>query len=368
MAPSDPFVDAYERCSADAEADYQAMGRHVREDDIVRCMRDALPDTAPGEIKRYVTASWDLLFGAGRIRASKDLPLFWSQLLSIRTYCTDVCAGDRPFGASPEAGDENCILDCMAIQTGKPRERIEQYSLASIVTRKLSPRNIPPADRISGIRGIEDQFADDVWDTYHARIEEILEPRAMPSMVHAAVDDAVASLESELTALAPAYMFEAYQAGSDSVYEPFEVTSADRDLLASVMEDSTGILPAITRFATEHGQALHEAVDRATTDGMFHPQTFNVERKRLEDLVWSRFKTFARTEITKAANWGKSVALEAIGRQQVEWVTAQDEGVCPICRELRDGSPYRMEEIIEKTNGTLSGHVGCRCGIREGTF
>lgn len=76
----------------------------------------------------------------------------------------------------------------------------------------------------------------------------------------------------------------------------------------------------------------------------------------------------ATTEITRAYGEGNLEAWELSGVvQQVQWMTANDEIVCPICGELDGQTADLGEEAFEGYEGNVSNppaHVNCRCWLR----
>jgi SPP1 gp7 family putative phage head morphogenesis protein len=78
------------------------------------------------------------------------------------------------------------------------------------------------------------------------------------------------------------------------------------------------------------------------------------------DIGRTRALTIARTEIIRAHAEGQLLALEQLGVQEVgamvEWSTAGDERVCPLCNPL-EGVVLKIDEA----KGMLPRHPNCRC-------
>jgi SPP1 gp7 family putative phage head morphogenesis protein len=78
------------------------------------------------------------------------------------------------------------------------------------------------------------------------------------------------------------------------------------------------------------------------------------------DIGRTRALTIARTEIIRAHAEGQLLALEQLGVQEVgamvEWSTAGDERVCPLCKPL-EGVVLKLDEA----KGMLPRHPNCRC-------
>jgi SPP1 gp7 family putative phage head morphogenesis protein len=73
----------------------------------------------------------------------------------------------------------------------------------------------------------------------------------------------------------------------------------------------------------------------------------------------ARAARIAATEVTRAFSMGNMAAWESTGFiTTVEWMTASDELVCPICSE-REGEHFGVEDVDAYPPN--SSHVGCRC-------
>jgi SPP1 gp7 family putative phage head morphogenesis protein len=82
--------------------------------------------------------------------------------------------------------------------------------------------------------------------------------------------------------------------------------------------------------------------------------------KMIDKIGVRRAKTIARTEIVRAHNEGSLVMYEELGVQEVvaevEWSTAEDDRVCPICASM-GGTIFTVSEA----HGILPIHPLCRC-------
>lgn len=80
------------------------------------------------------------------------------------------------------------------------------------------------------------------------------------------------------------------------------------------------------------------------------------------DVGLNRALTIARTEIIRAHAEGQLTALEQMGVEEVgvavEWATAGDEKVCPLCEPL-EGIVLKLDEA----KGLLPRHPNCRCAF-----
>lgn len=105
-------------------------------------------------------------------------------------------------------------------------------------------------------------------------------------------------------------------------------------------------------------------ISRLLVDGMIagvSPREIGSElAKKVKGIHLNRAKTIARTEILRAHNEGALDAMEAMGVEEVgvlvEWSTAEDEKVCPLCAPL-EGIILRIEEA----HGMFPRHPNCRC-------
>jgi SPP1 gp7 family putative phage head morphogenesis protein len=78
--------------------------------------------------------------------------------------------------------------------------------------------------------------------------------------------------------------------------------------------------------------------------------------KRIEPMFGrARAQRIAVTETTRLFGAGAQASYRALGIQQWNWRTAEDERVCPDCDQMQAGSPYDMDQAFSPA------HVGCRC-------
>jgi len=104
-------------------------------------------------------------------------------------------------------------------------------------------------------------------------------------------------------------------------------------------------------------------MSRVLTDGLVQGQSPRDVAKTLADEVdigQERALLIARTEIIRAHAEGQLTALENLGVEEVgvavEWSTADDELVCPLCESL-EGVVLKLDEA----RGMLPRHPNCRC-------
>jgi SPP1 gp7 family putative phage head morphogenesis protein len=108
---------------------------------------------------------------------------------------------------------------------------------------------------------------------------------------------------------------------------------------------------------------LATRLTRKLTDGLVRglsPRDIGREISVDLDLGAARATTIARTEIIRAHAEGQLQALENLGVQEVgvavEWATAGDNRVCPMCAPLQ-GVILKLEEA----KGMIPRHPNCRC-------
>jgi SPP1 gp7 family putative phage head morphogenesis protein len=105
-------------------------------------------------------------------------------------------------------------------------------------------------------------------------------------------------------------------------------------------------------------------MNRVVTDGIIRGESpYEVARKlneAVDKIGIVRARTIARTETIRAHAEGQLDTLEALGVEDlgvmVEWSTAGDDRVCPLCLPL-DGIVIKMKEA----RGMLPRHPNCRC-------
>lgn len=101
---------------------------------------------------------------------------------------------------------------------------------------------------------------------------------------------------------------------------------------------------------------------REVTDGIYLGESIPKLATRINDRVNSigigRATTMARTEALHAFNQGAEVRYTQAGIEKLEWLTAYDDRVCPICGPL-DGTVFDVKSRHERPPR----HPMCRCTI-----
>ena len=108
---------------------------------------------------------------------------------------------------------------------------------------------------------------------------------------------------------------------------------------------------------------MAQTIQRELVDGMImgeSPRTVGARLNKVVDGYKNRGLTIARTETLRAHNEGALDAMERLGVEEVgvmvEWSTAMDERVCPLCRAL-EGVVLKIKEA----HGMFPRHANCRC-------
>lgn len=110
-------------------------------------------------------------------------------------------------------------------------------------------------------------------------------------------------------------------------------------------------------------QDVLNRITQVVADGLVtgsNPRTIARNISRALRIPYNRAVVIAQTEIIRAHAEGQLQAMEAMGIQSVtamvEWSTAGDDRVCPLCIELH-GIVLKLEEA----RGLIPRHARCRC-------
>lgn len=178
------------------------------------------------------------------------------------------------------------------------------------------------------------------------------------------------------------YIRESYRKGSarsfDDVKKPW--TYADQNFYAGskqqFLQSSFGNPVSVERVRLLASRAYNDLVgitdamsqqmSRELVDGMIQgisPRDIAYRMtKRVDDIGIRRATTLARTEIVRAHAEGQLDTLERLGverlRVAVEWSTAQDHRVCPLCRPL-----HGIVITLKEARGMIPRHPNCRCAF-----
>jgi SPP1 gp7 family putative phage head morphogenesis protein len=78
----------------------------------------------------------------------------------------------------------------------------------------------------------------------------------------------------------------------------------------------------------------------------------------------SRAQMIATTELARAVSAAAVAHYEARGYREIEWLTAEDDRVCPICGGNEDAGPVRIGEMFPSGVPRPPGHPWCRCAAQ----
>lgn len=116
----------------------------------------------------------------------------------------------------------------------------------------------------------------------------------------------------------------------------------------------------VTRITDTTREAIREAVTRQIASGT--PLSALISDLQTAGFSERRAKLIAATEVTSAFTRGNEAAYRESGVVgEVEWYTARDERVCPICGRLH-GTRVRLGELFEGVYKPAA-HPGCRCRL-----
>lgn len=112
-------------------------------------------------------------------------------------------------------------------------------------------------------------------------------------------------------------------------------------------------------------EVLATQIRKELVDGLVqgdHPRVIARRMRNRTGKSLANAQRIARTEVIRAHAEGQLDALERLGVEQVgvqvEWSTAGDDRVCPICEPL-DGQVFKIKE----SHGLIPAHPNCRCAF-----
>ncbi len=121
-------------------------------------------------------------------------------------------------------------------------------------------------------------------------------------------------------------------------------------------ELASGIQRTITAGVLS-GKSIPEVareIGRVVEDG----EAFRKAGKTVFKTAQQRATLIARTETLRGHNEGRKVFYRQVGVTKVQWLTAHDERICPVCRPL-DGKVFGIDEVDGPPR-----HASCRCAVR----
>jgi SPP1 gp7 family putative phage head morphogenesis protein len=223
---------------------------------------------------------------------------------------------------------------------------------------QLDPNGDEAEQRIR--EGVERRFAHDLSDAFAEQLDTLLPADASDEQIRAAVHQVTESSGPVREALR-----RSLEQGS-SLGATVALDTLER---AGLSFDWTLAHTTASRWASQYSYELVSGINTTTSARL---QTavddWFKERTTLPDLVKEleptfgkrRAKLIAQTETTRAAHEGSQAGYEESGVvAETEWVTANDEKVCPVCGPL-DGKRAPLRGTYEG-NMTQPAHPGCRC-------
>jgi len=162
-----------------------------------------------------------------------------------------------------------------------------------------------------------------------------------------------------------------------SVFE--EIISGVLNMGGKATEKESGVYigwtsksrPAVD-WIREHGAELVTNISEVTRDrlrselaiGLGLGESQEELTARLTEVINDPFRAsiIARTEVVKAYNQGKILAVEESGFDSVKTWRDGQEGACPVCSEL-DGVTVKLNEKFPHELDSPPAHPSCRCGM-----
>ncbi len=115
-------------------------------------------------------------------------------------------------------------------------------------------------------------------------------------------------------------------------------------------------------FNAQMGSQLNTILAQGMIDGKGALQIAREMVDKIDDMTEKQALRIARTEIIRAHAEGQLDALEELGVSEVgvlvEWTTAKDARVCPICADM-EGVTFTIDEA----RGKIPAHPNCRCAF-----
>lgn len=262
------------------------------------------------------------------------------------------------------------------------------------ITKALSPRGIAPADAVSGIVSIEDDFVKELMEEYTIGIDKIFEVAKSSGASKDTIKDALNIFNDGFIkdAITRAELFatNVYMNGlveeikSMGIDRAARFSQIDMNALKVLKEQPKGIFDSIKTFGQEHVDRFREIIDKAySTPGEFD---LNKMIKHMEHATGGNrymLERIARSETTTISNMGRVKQWEQYAdpmTKEYHWVdsTRTKTPACPICKAIAkggsavigkktygpfNGNPYSIPELQEITKGYWRGHPLCRCTV-----
>jgi len=196
-------------------------------------------------------------------------------------------------------------------------------------------------------------------------------------------------LEREIADILTPWLVEVTEAGIEAGAEELGIQArkavpevgiawdlVNRGVLDSVSGHTSDLVRAVTANAQRR---LESALQKWIAEGNTFPELVADIRPFVEQLEFVtrkvlnpdyRAKLIAMTEATNAYAQGNIRVWEAAGVDALEWRTAVDDLVCPICGALHRQQVLMGSEFVAVVNGTRTAvarppaHPGCRCSVK----
>lgn len=186
-----------------------------------------------------------------------------------------------------------------------------------------------------------------------------------------------AAEDAALKKLSSIYLLQAIQAGAN-----YGAALAKQDLQLEAVRAAqetmmNSMTSRITRVNRTIRRQLNERVNGALKDGIMTGQTMDQIADGIKDsvrgfynVIDSRAKTIARTEVTGAMNGGSLLYYKSIGATGKRWITANDEHVRHNHRKNQEQGAIAIDDVFT-ASGMQAPGVGddprevcnCRCSI-----
>jgi SPP1 gp7 family putative phage head morphogenesis protein len=229
---------------------------------------------------------------------------------------------------------------------------------------QLKPDEGDDSDAEQRIRmELERQFAAELETSLRDQMNDLIPPTASDQQVQAAPNQVNATSEAVRTTLRR-YLQQGAELGESIAFDQLGKIGMSFDF--------TLVHTQAAQWASQYSYDLIRGMNQSTqtqmqiaVDEWFKdPTSLAALRKQLAPTFGpKRAKLIAQTETTRAAYQGSKQGYRESGViSQVEWVTVNDERVCPTCGPL-DGTRAPLDGTFE--GGTsVPAHPGCRCFVR----
>lgn len=164
-------------------------------------------------------------------------------------------------------------------------------------------------------------------------------------------------------------MVRAFDALARGVYRRDQKEGATAQFLRSALSDPETVrkveLLAARAFEDMRGltENMKARLNRELAQGLVQGKGVRALARNINDEIaigYRRAKVIAATETIRAHAEGQLEAFKRLGIDEVgvevEWSTAGDESVCPLCAEMQ-GTRYKVDEA----SGLIPAHPRCRC-------